>query len=90
MKIIDGKPVYENGEEVEVAVGGDTNFIIHGTIVGIASKHIMDTWIVLVNASEREKLKPEYSYDAMVAFHPIIRPSGSNEPFWCEKTKLVD
>ena len=88
MKIESGKPVFENGEAVEVAMGGDPNNIVRGCIVGVASYGVMDNWIILVNENERHKLRPTYPFDAMVAFHPFIRTVGSNERFWCEQSAM--
>lgn len=73
---------YKDGDRVQVAIAGNTEMIVSGTIVGLASEHVIDMWIVLL-----DELLPykEYPYRAFVAQHTFIRRLGDNKPFLCER-----
>lgn len=77
--------VYKNGDRVDVAVNGDVNNIVLGTVVGLASNNIIDHW--LVNLDKRLPGNV-YPYDAVSFQHTFIRLRGDNKPFLCEIGKF--
>jgi hypothetical protein len=67
-------------ERVEVAWCGNADNVFRGTVIGLASQHVLDFWIVLLDE------KPAgWEYRAVTVQHTFMRPEGANEPFLCEK-----
>ena len=77
------KPVYKNGDRVEVAIAGKIEQVVTGTIIGIGMNHIVDHWIVKL-----DKNIPDYPFDAILQQHTFIRMLGDNCPFLCELNLL--
>ena len=80
------KPYFKNGDRVEVALAGYIDQIMLGTIIGKASEHVIDFWIVRFD----KPLAPElnYPYEATTVQHTFIRKVGENRPFLCETGKF--
>lgn len=77
------KPVYNNGDRVEIVPDGNfKNDFITGTIVGISIRHIVDFW--LVHLDKRLPDECDYPYDVAAIQHTFIRKIGDNCPFPCE------
>lgn len=60
--------------EGEIVAVDLPNVTIYGNIVGLASEHIIDMWIVRSCTSDREKLEQQgYNFSCFVAPSPLIR-----------------
>lgn len=72
---------FKNGARVEIALAGNINNIVCGKIIGLASEHLVDMWIILLDGI----IIKDYPYEAMVCQHTFIRLVGDNKPFLCER-----
>ena len=70
---------YIEGDRVQFTVDGDVESLHTGTIVGIATRHIIDGWIIRLDAPIENWL-----FSCVVIQHTFIRPIGDNRPFLCE------
>lgn len=80
----DNKIAYQEGDRVEVALSGSVDAIVHGTIRGISSEHIIDHWIVQLDMQ-----LPTWKFSCINVQHTFIRPEGDNRPFLCEGISRV-
>lgn len=80
----DNKIHYNEGDRVQFTIDGNVNKLYHGTIVGFATNHLIDQWIVRLD----EKL-PDWEYSCIIVQHTFIRPFGDNRPFLCEGISRV-
>ena len=78
------KPKYVNGDRIQIALDGYTNNIIEGTVIGIASEHVIDLWIVRF-----DKRLDHYPFDAATIQHTFMRKIGDNKPFLCETGRFT-
>jgi hypothetical protein len=67
---------FNNGDKVEVAIGGNLNNVVNGTILGIVSDDLVTIWIV-----KFAKPHGDYPFSAAAFPHFHIRYAGSNSPF---------
>ena len=73
-------PQFAYGDKVDILLTWDNRRIIQGTIVGKATEHIIDMWLV-----ESEGIFSSiYPYKVFSCPHPNLRLTGSNAPFGCE------
>lgn len=70
---------FKNGDRVQVALAGNVDNLYSGTIIGLASEHVVDMWIIRVDESIKN-----YPYEALVQQHTFLRLVGDNKPFLCE------
>jgi len=80
----DNKIRYNDGDRVQIALNGDPQDLYEGTIVGLASEHIIDYWII-----ELDYMLPNWSYHCITQQHTFIRPRCDNRPFLCEGVSRI-
>lgn len=75
----DNKIKYNEGDRVQIALGGDVNNIVTGIVCGISSEHVIDFWIIKL-----DHFIDGWQYSCVTFQHTFIRPIGDNRPFLCE------
>ena len=80
----DNKISYSEGDRVEFTLDGDVSSLLRGTIVGFASSHLIDQFIVRLDV-----MLLNWAYSCVVVQHTFIRPLGDNRPFLCEGISRV-
>lgn len=75
----ENKAAHADGDRVQFTVDGDVTRLHTGTIIGVASRNVIDQWIVLL-----DEALPGWPYRSIVVQNTFIRKLGSNEPFLCE------
>lgn len=73
----DNKVEYGDHDRVEFVIVTDGP-VYTGRIVGIASSHIIDHWII-----QPDHKIPGWKYSCVSIPHPQIRREGSNQEFLC-------
>ena len=74
----DNKVQYQDGDRIKFLIPGDEQGEVkHGRIVGIASSHVIDHYIV-------EPFEKIGDWSCWSIQHPHIRPETSNLPFLCK------
>lgn len=77
----DLKTEYGEGDRVEFVLDGKPP-VYKGKIVGIASRHILDHWIV-----QPDERLPDWAYSCVSLQHTFIRREGSNDEFLCQRSR---
>ena len=80
----DNKIHYREGDRVEFTLYGDVSKLLRGIIVGIATSHIIDQFIVRL-----DEMLPDWAYSCVIIQHTFIRPLGDNRPFLCEGVSRI-
>jgi hypothetical protein len=68
------KPIFKDGDIVDVAIEGNVENIVRGTVIGIVSEGIIDWWIVQIDETDRHRL--DYDFRAFACQHYWLRKLG--------------